>query len=355
MEGAMAIYKDKEKGTWYAKFRYTDWQGKSHVTTKRGFKTQREAKAYEANMQSKASPDSTLSDVLTAFLRDRKPSIKYSSYISAHRAVEKYIRPSLGHFKLSNITPALLREWELSLQNIVSPTTGRPLSPAYLLSVSGWLSTILNYAVKYYGLPSNPLRVVGLIGKQASSKSFWSLSQYQQFAAVLPDDLRLFFDVLFYSGMRIGEFLALSPADVQGDKIVVNKTVMLSTGAITEPKNRFSVRSITMPPAIMERIREYEARYYDIPDRLFNINHQRLERAIKRYAVIAGLPVIKVHDLRHSHVSLLIQQGTPITAISRRLGHASPAMTLKVYSHMYEEAQSEIAAMLNSLLSKRSQ
>ena len=70
----VAVYKDNVTKTWFCKFRYKDWQGKSHVTTKRGFKTQREAKAYEAERQAKASPEATLSDVLTAFLRDRKPS-----------------------------------------------------------------------------------------------------------------------------------------------------------------------------------------------------------------------------------------------------------------------------------------
>lgn len=335
--------------------RYKDWQGKSHVTTKRGFRTQREAKAYEASMQSKASPASTLSDVLTAFLNDRKPNIKHSSYLAARRAVEKYIRPQLGHIKLTDLTPKLLRDWELSLQAYESPLTGKPISPAYLHSLCVWLSTILNYAVKFYGLPSNPMKVIGLLGKSQASQKFWSLDEYSKFAAVLPDnDMRLFFDVIFFSGMRIGEFLALAPSDIdytQGT-ITINKSVMLSTGQTVEPKNRYSIRTISMPRTIMNSIHAYADRYYDTPERLFPIDHQRLERAIKKYAAIAGVPAIKVHDLRHSHASLLIHQGTPITAISRRLGHSSPATTLRIYSHMYADAQSEIANMLDNFVFK---
>lgn len=350
----MAVYRDPDKKTWYCKFRYTDWQGKSHVTTKRGFRTQREAKAYEAERQSKASPEATLSDVLTAFLRDRKATIKYSSYLPAQRAVETYIRPQIGHIKLADLDAKTLREWELWLQAYESPLTKKPLSPSYLHSICVWLSTILNYAVKYYGLSSNPMKIIGLLGGSKSSVAFWSLDEYNAFASVLPDDLRLYYDVLFYSGMRLGEMLALSPADIDYEKgtISISKNLMFASNSIEPPKNDYSIRTIAMPRAIINRIKEYADRYYDTPEQLFQVSNQRVERNIKKYAALAGVPIIRVHDLRHSHASMLIQQKVPITAISRRLGHANPSTTLRIYSHMYEGAQSEIADMLNDFVVK---
>ena len=353
----MAVYRDPVKKTWYCKFRYTDWQGKSHVTTKRGFRTQREAKAYEAEQQIKAKniSDSNLSVVLDAFLRDRKPNIKHSSYLAAQRAVEKFIRPQLGHMKITDIDAKTLREWELWLQGYVSPLTNKPIGNAYLHSTCVWMSTILNYAVKYYGLPSNPMKVIGLLGRNEASTAFWTLEQYQLFNAALPSpEQKLYFDVLFFSGMRLGEFLALAPADINYEKgtISISKSLIISNNTISDPKNRYSIRTIAMPANIMERIQTYTENYYDTPERLFSVSHQKIERDIKKYATMAGVPVIRVHDLRHSHASLLIHQNTPITVISRRLGHASPATTLRIYSHLYAEAQQEIADMLNDFVVK---
>lgn len=351
----MAVYKDPVKKTWFCKFRYTDWQGKSHVTTKRGFKTQREAKAYEAEKLSKTSVDIVLGDVLDAYLRDRKPNIKHSSFSSLERAVRKFIRPQLGHIKICDLDAKILREWELWLQGYVSPLTNKPISNSYLHSVCSWLSSIFNYSVKYYGLPSNPMQIVGLLGCNEASQAFWTVEQYNAFKAVLPSsELKLCFDMLFYSGMRLGELLALTPADIDYSKgtVSVSKSVIFSTGRIEEPKTKYSVRIISMPATLLEQVREHVDKFYEAPERIFNINYQRIERAIKKYAKVAEVPTIRVHDLRHSHASLLIHEKTPITAISKRLGHASPATTLRIYSHMYNEAQTEIADLLDGFVVK---
>lgn len=67
-------------------------------------------------------------------------------------------------------------------------------------------------------------------------------------------------------------------------------------------------------------------------------------------AVAAGVPIIRIHDLRHSHASYLINNNVPILAISRRLGHASPAITLNVYSHLYERTETEVNLMLENIV-----
>ncbi len=350
----MAVYKDPVKKTWFCKFRYTDWQGKSHVTTKRGFRTQKEAKAYEAERLNKITNENAFSEVLDGFLKDQKASTKPSTYLVTRRAVESYIRPQMGNIRIKDITPKVVREWQLSLQEYISPMTGRKLKPSTIKAICGQLSAVLSYAVKYYGLASNPLDVVGTIGRATRSQRFWSLEEYRQFSAILPDELRLYFDVLFYSGMRLGEFLALSPSDIdfEAGTISISKSMMMSTKTITTPKTRQSVRTIAMPKEIIKRIKEHIEKYYEPPERICDVTHYNMERYIKKYAEQAGVPVIHVHDLRHSHASLLVHNNVPITAISHRLGHSSPAITLRVYSHMYKESQEDIAALLSTFVVK---
>ena len=148
--------------------------------------------------------------------------------------------------------------------------------------------------------------------------------------------------------MRAGEFLALSLKDFNFEKntISINKSFAHFDNSITTPKTESSTRVIAMPPTIMQDIKKYADSLYECPDRLFDVTEKKLIWNLKKYLKAAGLPPIKIHDLRHSHVSYLIHHGVPITTISKRLGHKSPQITLNTYSHMYLESESDVADLL---------
>ena len=344
----MSAYRDEKTKTWYVKFRYIDWQGKNKQTTKRGFKTKKDALNYEHEYKTKAKErvDITVSRLAEKYLEDRRLYVKPSRFTAIEQTIRMHVLPYIGELKLTELTPATMRQWqnELKKQNF---------SPSTLSEYNRRCSTLLNFGVKYYELTSNPLRTIGSIGHIESSLDFWELSEFQHFMTFVKNTRhKVCFLLLFYSGMRIGELLALNAGDFDfvKNQISITKSRMQVTGEITTPKTKFSVRVIDMPPIIMQEVRNYIDSLDEVPSPIFTIAPNVLLQALKRYAVKAGLKPIRLHDLRHSHASLLIHNGFPITLISKRLGHKSPDITLKVYSHMYKESGAQVAQFLQNTL-----
>ena len=137
------------------------------------------------------------------------------------------------------------------------------------------------------------------------------------------------------------------------NQISITKTRFHVNDEITTPKTKYSARVVDMPPLIMQEVKNYINRLDEVTTPLFAIISSSLSRVLKSYAMKAGLKPIRIHDLRHSHASLLINNGFPITLIIKRLGHKSPDVTLKVYSHMYKESGTEEVQFLqNNLVSQ---
>ena len=158
--------------------------------------------------------------------------------------------------------------------------------------------------------------------------------------------------MLFYTGMRSGELLALTPADILPSKrIDINKNYAKVNGEelFLEPKTPKAKRCISIPDFLYDDIQEYIAKLYGIEkgDRIFYFAKYALDKEIKRIAEKAGLPPIRVHDLRHSHASMLIDMGIPPLEIAERLGHESVKTTLDTCSHLYPDKDQQLADRLN--------
>ncbi len=152
--------------------------------------------------------------------------------------------------------------------------------------------------------------------------------------------------------MRVGEFLALAPGDIdfKANTISITKTYNWKQKCISSPKTEPSIRTIAMPKKIIDEIRAYLSKCYEPPERIFGgVSQRGLTSRMIKYAERAGVKKIRLHDLRHSHASYLIHHGVPITAISQRLGHKNPKITLEVYSHVYKASDSEIVKTLELL------
>ena len=146
--------------------------------------------------------------------------------------------------------------------------------------------------------------------------------------------------------------LALTPADFdfKNNTVRVNKTYQRLHGEdiITPPKTKKSNRTIKMPQFLCDEIQEYIATSYGLrkKDRLFIITKSQLEREMLRGSEAASVKKIRIHDLRHSHVSLLIDMGFSAVAIAERVGHESIEITYR-YAHMFPSKQTEMAERLN--------
>lgn len=345
----MPTYKDQATGTWYCKFYYTNWQGQKKQKLKRGFKLQREAKEWERIFleQFAKNPDITFEALYLKYKEHCKPRVKENSFYCTCVIIDKHILPFFKSRIVSEIEPADVAAWQNEI-------LAKGLSNNYMHTLNVHLSMIFNYAVDYVGLQKNPCKKH--IGSQKSKEmDFWTLDEYKLFSAACRDNIEQFtiFEILYYTGMRIGELLALTLADIdfENDKISINKTYYLHGHKSTSPKTQGSNRIVDIPKFLTEEIRDYVSKLYEPrpDDRLFDRSDRFVRYALNKTAELAGVKKIRVHDLRHSHASLLIDLGANPVLIAKRLGHESADITLKTYSHMFPSRQEDIARKMDAL------
>lgn len=344
----MPTYKNNDNGTWYCKFNYTDWTGKRKQKLKRGFNLQREAKEWERIFleQFAKNPDITFESLYLKYKGYIEPRIKESTYHSKFLSLDKHVLPFFKDRIISDIGPADIAAWQNEM-------LGKGLSDTYLHNLNSALSSIFNYAVDYVGLPRNPCKK--LIGSNKTRQiDFWTPDEYKRFSDACRDDVEKFtiFETLYYTGMRKGELMALTLNDIdfKGNKITINKTYYQAGDKTTTPKTHSSNRVIDIPEFLTEELREYVTHLYqpDPESRLFIRGEKYLRLALNSTAEKAGIKRIRVHDIRHSHASLLIDMGANPVLIAARLGHESADITLKIYSHLFPTRQADIVQKINN-------
>ena len=214
---------------------------------------------------------------------------------------------------------------------------------------------------KIYGLEHveqhlNPCRKAGAIGKsKGEPKDFWMQEEFNAFLETVSDkpETRMAFLLLYWTGMRIGELLALTYNDINLEEktISINKSYQRLKGKdmITQPKTPKSIRVITMPDFLAEEFREYCSHLYGImkKERLFRFTKSHMEHCMATGIERSGVKRIRLHDLRHSHASMLVDMGVAPLEIAERLGHEKVETTLNTYSHLYPSTQSKLAGLLD--------
>ena len=204
----MAIYKN-DNGTWYVMIRYQDWTGARKQKCKRGFSTRKEAADWELQfkLQKKASVDMTMESFCTMYEEDVRPSLKQTTWLTKENIIQKKILPYLGKRKVSEITAKDVMDWHNQMRKLKTKT-GKPLSPTYLKTIHGQLSTIFNHAVKYYDLSTNPARKAGALGEEEGKEMlFWTKEEYKRFAEEMMDKPLSYyaFQLLYWCGIRSGD------------------------------------------------------------------------------------------------------------------------------------------------------
>ena len=350
------VLKDGKTTKWYANFYYTDWTGAKRHACKRGFATQREAKEYEKHFLGNLdkSLDVLFEDMIAAYMKDMEHRLKPTTMESKRHIIDKKITPYLGKLKLCDIDTITIRNWQNELMS-----SKNNYSPTYLKTINNQLSAIFNYACRHYGLLRNPCHVAGSIGKsKAEEMSIWTR---ETFTAVMANEkktnYRVALNILFYAGIREGELLALTPADILPDmKININKSFAIVNGKwlVHDPKTPKSKRMVAIPQFLYDEITDYVGKLYGIKDdeRIFTFTKSGLNAELKRLYSLAGVDPIRVHDLRHSHASMLINMGVSIFEISRRLGHESVKTTMDTYGHLYPDKDVNLASRINDLFSE---
>lgn len=348
------IGKDKKTVRWLAKFYVTDSFGRSKAHKKEGFLREKDAKEYEREYLIKYNhtTDMTFQVLYDVYMDDISHRLKKVTVITKEGLFKNHILPYFAETKLSNITVFAVREWQNQLLK-------KDLSPTYLRSCHNHLAIIFNFAIKMFRYPENPATLAGSIGskKPANEMRIWTLEEYRHFSSVanLTQEYQILFDILFWTGMRIGELLALTWADLDLEKgiININKTYkrVNKKDLITTPKTEKSNRKVAIPGWLVSDIKSHKSALYEthMADRVFDKGHKSVSDMLKLRCIENNIPRIRLHDLRHSHASLLIHENVNPLAISRRLGHENVQTTLDVYGHLYPNAEEKIIEMLDTL------
>ena len=352
----MAVYKDNATGTWRVIYRFTNWKGERKQTQKRGFATKREAQAWEheAMLKQGAKLDMTFGSFFEVYEADKKQRVKESTWESKSHVIRTKILPYFENRKIAEIEAKDVIAWQNELM-AYRDEKGKPYSADYLRTIHAQLTAIFNHAVNFYNLPYNPARRAGTIGSEAVKvMDFWTKEEYLKFSEAMMDKPRSYyaFEMLYWCGMRSGELLALTYNDIDLEKrtISVNKSYQRIEGRdiITPPKTPKSKRIITIPPFLTEELKKYTSHLYGImaDERMFRFTKSYMEHEIIRGIKASGVKRIRLHDIRHSHASLLVEMGFTPLAIAERLGHEKIETTLNTYSHLYPNKQGELADKL---------
>lgn len=351
----MPAYKDEKTGKWFAKFYYTNWQGIKKQKWKRGFATKKEALGFERDFLEKqsANPDMTFQNLYEIYMEDMAARLKQSTLLTKKAVLQTHILPFFGSKPINEIKASDVRRWQAKLMS--SPNN---YSQTYLKKIITELNSIINYAKRFYDLNTNPCGKAGTIGKaKAEEMHYWTYDEYIAFREGVKDKSLSYicFEVLYWTGMREGELLALSPADIDLDNktISINRTYQRIEGkdVFTSPKTRKSKRKIPIPDFLCQELSDYiQSRYMlDADERLFPVTKSYLSHEMIRGCKNTGVKKIRIHDIRHSHASLLINQGCDALMLADRLGHEKVSTTLNTYSHLFPHKQQELVHSLESL------
>ena len=278
-----------------------------------------------------------------------KANVKDSSYLAFVQRMEMFVLPAFGNKKVTEITAADIRKWQDNLTN-------QGYSYKYKSAIRGAFNHFFAY-LGMYNIP-NPIAKVKGYKKSLEGKNevnFWTEEEFRQFIAAV-DDLRYktFFSFLYLTGCRKGEALALQWKDFSVDSVKIEKTLNQKTTdktwRLTTPKTPNSYRSIILPHTLLALLSEYKKTVpHEDENFVFggerNLSYTTVAHAFEKYIRLSGVKRIRIHDLRHSHASLLINKGhnelSTIYVIAARLGD-TVEMIFKTYGHLFPSNQRDL-------------
>ena len=343
----MPITKNPKNKKYTVRINYTD-NDKRHLSKYGTASSYREAKNLERTLYENKDVDCdiTFGALCTKYVKDCEIRCKANTVYLAKKTVKLLLQTIDENMRIVDMTPAFVRKWQTEFLS-------KNYSASYTSAFNSRFQTIMNLAVRYYGLPENPVKVAGRIGsKFGEEKQYLTLQEFNKFLTGIDKEENLsswvLFNVLFYTGCRIGEAMALYPKDIdfKRETININKNLQLIEGVhyITTPKTKKSIRCIKVPHFLCEILSSYIKNLPTKNIRLFfNLNKTRLRRIKLEACKKSGVKYIKNHEFRHSYISFLISKDVPILEITKQVGHATPDITYSVYAHLYANRDQMIA------------
>lgn len=383
----MAVYNEKDKSKWtkdgrhwYYLIPYTDHTGKTRYKHSKKFKDRESAEAEELRFKTKRdNPVSVKFSVVAAdYFEFMYKTRKESTIYSYENAFKKNIKPYFKDFYINSINIQQINFWKSEMEKNKFRIT-------YLNKLLNILRGIFDYAIQNYDLDKN---VAALSGRFQSVQEkvipddkkleYITLEDFNKLIDVIDDNMwKTFFIFLYYTGMRKGEVQALNWNDIDFDnnQIIVNKTLSVKTREdtykITSTKNYIN-RKIKMSKTLRDILLEYKKEcmeYTDFREDWFIFGNSRFlpsttidHHKHKYFGMLDNIPEITIHQFRHSHVSLLINEYIKTSKeknmkvdttkfflmMSDRMGHSIKVMQ-ETYMHLFPTIQDEVVDLLDNL------
>ena len=356
--GAYLDAKHKGNTPWYVKFRYTDQKGKKQEKVKRGFRTKTEALEFEKKFleEININKEYLFEKVVEFYLETVKNKVRISTAYTKESVIGKFILPAFSGKDIREITTVDLIKWQNQYLYEKDENGKRKYSDTYIKNVNNQIRAIFNFASRSKYLTINPVDELLSVGKKDSQREYiiWSNEEIQLFLNNIRDyeDAYLAFNILFYTGLRKGELLALTIKDFvyENNMLYVNKTFSRYHGEsyIRDPKTDSSKREVELPQFLADAIQGYiDLKYEPSPtERIFQYDSSSfLRTALEVGCKRTGLPKLRIHDTRHSHITNLSEMDVPLKEIGKRVGQKSENITLH-YSHSTEKGRNDLIMKL---------
>lgn len=349
----MSVHKDKDRGTWFAQVQLRDpLTGKLITKKKRGFELKREAQAWEVEIRAnnqEIQSSVTFKVMMEEYLKSRTSANEETKRSKKH--LSKKYAATFMDMPLNQIKPKNILKWrnELAEKKLATRTKNNVIY--FVRSVSA-------FGYKYYDTPDfakilEPFRMTAADKKEMQT---WTVDEFNTFVSYVQNyTIRAYFTFLFYTGCRRSEGKAILKSDIKDGWVTIDKTIRNNKQGVRSPKTASSVRKIKLDKYtldVLKPLMEKEGPY------LFGdfepLGITTIQRAFNNAIIAANadghsLKKIRIHDLRHSHATILINNGVNIVAVSKRLGHSDINMTLKVYTHLLEKNTDELVDKLEEL------
>ena len=364
----MGVYKTskptKDGRKYFFKIQYKDIFNKTKVYVSKCFLTKKEAQYEESRYKIELGKRSTatnitLKDAFQDFLDKEKFKVKKQT-LTRDINLFKHLEP-IQDKTINSITLPIYEKYKKHLDN-------EPLSNDYKNKILGILRRSIIHSSKYYGTSDSLVKYIENyknINKFKKEMDFYTIDEFKQFISVIDSEKwKLFFEMLYYLGLRQGELQALTWSDISFQKKEVSITKTLTSKikgenyTISTPKTKNSTRILPIPKNLCTCLKSYKndmMKYSNFKEKWFVFGNtipfkeSTIQKYKNKYCDIANLRRIRIHDFRHSCASMLINNGASISLVSKYLGHSKTSITLDIYTHLYQNELSDIANRINDL------
>ena len=377
----MAIRKDKDGG-WIVDISngFDPITLKQRRVVRKGYKTKKEATEAEHYLRSVELKERfygakiTVSMLYELLKEEDSINCRKISYINTqdnnyNRHIKDYFSKVDNVGKLTYEDIYQFREY---LKQKVAQNSNKPLSTNTINKIMILLKKIFDVGLRKGYYATNPVKLLKKLPIEKTKMQFWTVEEFQQFLTLFePEEynIKLLFTVLFFTGLRLGEALALTWQDIDfsSNTIHITKSIYVNKGIshISTTKTKAGTRRIIINKKLSQELQHWQQQQKHLLEQFtsdsltlqvfqsnpITITKNAIEKQYKRILERDNtLKKIRIHDFRHSHASLLINQGEDYLVVKERLGHASITTTIDTYSHLYPSKQKDLADKLDDLL-----